>query len=83
MPPLANRLHSLVGRLSRAGGYIVAQADVAEAVARIVQLERVLGELLSHIDRVGYLDAGGSRLSDATPAVSNARTVLDKVVPHA
>ena len=83
MPPLANRLHSLVGRLSQAGGYIVAQADVAEAVARIVQLERVLGELLSHIDQTSYRDAGGSRLGDATPAVSNARMVLGKIVPPA
>ncbi len=78
LPPLANRLHSLVGRLSQAGGYIVAQADVAEAVARIVQLERALGELLSHIDRVGYLDAEGSRLGDATPVVNDARMVLGK-----
>jgi len=83
MQPLANRLHCLVGRLSQAGGYIVAQADVAEAVARIVQLERVLGELLSHIDQMSYLDIGGSRLNDATPAVSNARIVLGKVVPPA
>lgn len=83
MQPLANRLHSLVGRLSQAGGYIVAPADVAEAVARIVQLERVLGELLSHIDQTICVNIGGSRLGDATPAVSNARIVLGKVVPPA
>ncbi len=82
MPPLTNRLHSLVGRLSHEGGYIVAQADVAEAVARIVQLERALGELLSYLDQVGYLD-GGSRLGDATPAVSDARMLMGKVVPLA
>ena len=82
-PPLANRLHSLVGRLSQAGGYIVAQADVAEAVARIVQLERVLGELLSHIDQTSCINAGEGRSSNATPAISNARTVLGKVVPPA
>ena len=83
MPPLANRLHSLVGRLSQTGGFIVAQADVAEAVARIVQLERALGELISHIDQMSCPDIGGSRLSDATPAVSNARIVLGEVVPPA
>ena len=77
MQPLTNRLHSLVVRLSHEGGYIVAQADVAEAVARIVQLERALGELLSHIDQVRYLD-GGSRLGDATSVVSNARRVLGR-----
>ncbi len=80
MPPLTNRLHSLVGRLSHEGGYIVAQADVAEAVARIVQLERALGELLSHLDHVGYVD-GGSRLGDATSVVSNAKMVLGKTPP--
>jgi len=83
MQPLTNRLHSLMGRLSHEGGYIVAQADVAEAVARIVQLERALGELLSHLNQVGYRDIDDSRLSDATPAVSNARMVLGKVVPLA
>ena len=83
MPPLANRLHSLAGRLSQAGGYIVAQADVAEAVARIVQLERALGGLLSHIDRLDYLDRDGRRLGDATPAVSEAKSVLGKVAPPA
>lgn len=83
MQPLTNRLHSLVGRLSQEGGYIVAQADVAEAVARIVQLERALGGLLSHIEQTSYFDIGESRLSDATPAVSNARIVLGKVVAPA
>jgi len=83
MQPLTNRLHSLAGRLSHEGGYIVAQADVAEAVARIVQLERVLGELLSHVDQMSCPGIGGSRLSDAAPAVSNARMALGKVVPPA
>jgi len=64
MPPLTNRLHSLVGRLSQEGGYIVAQADVAEAVARIVRLERALGELLSH---------RGGRLRRDTVSVSISR----------
>jgi len=81
IPPLTNRLHSLVGRLSHEGGYIVAQADVAEAVARIVQLERALGELLSHIDQVGYVD-GGSRLGDAASVVSDAKMVLGKMPPR-
>lgn len=83
MQPLTNRLHGLVGRLSHEGGYIVAQADVAEAVARIVQLERALGELLSHIEQTSYFDTGGSRLSNATPVVLSARTVLGKLVPPA
>lgn len=77
-PPLVNRLHSLAGRLSEQGGFIVAQADVAEAVARIVQLERALGAMLDHIGYVEYLDAGGCRLGGATPVVSGARTVLGK-----
>lgn len=80
MPPLTNRLHSLVGRLSQEGGYIVAQADVAEAVARIVRLERALGELLSHIDQVGYVD-GGSRLGNAASVVSDAKMVLGEMPP--
>ena len=78
-PPLANRLHRLVGRLSEQGGFIVAQADVAEAVARIVQLERALGALLDHIGQVEYLDAAGCRLGDGTPVVSGAGTVLGRV----
>lgn len=78
--PLTNRLHSLVGRLSHEGGYIVAQADVAEAVARIVQLERALGGLLRHLDQVGYLE-GGSQSGDATSVVSDARMVLGKMSP--
>lgn len=82
-PPLVNRLHRLVGRLSEQGGFIVAQADVAEAVARIVQLERALGAMLDHIGQVEYLDAGGCRLGDRMPVVSGARTVLGKVRPPA
>ena len=78
MQPLTNRLHSLVGRLSQTGGYIVAQADIAEAVARIVQLERALGDLLGHIDQGGCLN-GGSGIGDATSVVNNARMVLGKV----
>ncbi len=81
MQSLANRLHRLVGRLSQAGGFIVAQADVAEAVARIVQLERALGAVLDHIDHVDYRDGGGCRLGDATPVVSGARIVLGEVLP--
>lgn len=76
--PITARLHALVSRLSREGGYVVAQADVAEGVARIVLLERAIADLLDHIDHVPYLDAAGSRLSDATPAVSVARAVLGK-----
>ncbi len=83
MQPLTNLLHSLVGRLSHEGGYVVAQADVAEAVARIVQLERALGELLSHIEQTSYFDTGGRWLSNATPVVLSAMTVLGKVVPPA
>lgn len=79
--PLANRLHALVGRLSKMSGFIVAQADVAEAVARIVQLERALDAVLDHIDHVNYHDAGGCRLGDATPAVSGAKMVLGTVPP--
>lgn len=79
VPPLVNRLHRLVGRLSEQGGFIVAQADVAEAVARIVQLERALGAVLDHIGQVEYLDAGGCRLGDGTPVVSGARTLLGRV----
>jgi hypothetical protein len=74
--PIVDRLHVLVSRLSRDGGYITAQGDVAEAAARITMLERVLHGLLDHIDHVAYHDAGGSRLSAATPAVSTARAVL-------
>ncbi len=83
MPPLANRLHSLVGRLSQARGYVVAQADVAEAVARIVQLERALGELLGHIEQAECLDSGGSRVGEAASVVSRARIVLGEVPPPA
>jgi len=83
MQPLTNRLHSLVGRLSQEGGYIVAQADVAEAVARIVQLERALGELLDHIDHVDDFGTAGSRLGDATPVVNLARMVLGHGPPPA
>lgn len=79
--PLATRLHSLIGRLSLAGGYIVAQADVAEGVARIVRLERALCELLSHIDRVDYRNTCGGRLGDATPVVSRARMLLAEGLP--
>ncbi len=76
--PITARLHALVSRLSRDGGYVVAQADVAEGVARIVLLERTLEDLLDHIDHVAYLDAVGSRLNDATPAVRRARAMLGK-----
>lgn len=76
--PVTARLHALISRLSRDGGYVIAQADVAEGVARIVQLERVLADLLDHIDHTAYLDMTGCRLSDATPAVSIARVVLGK-----
>lgn len=75
-PPLTNRLHRLVGRLSEVNGFIVAQADVAEAVARIVQLERALGAMLDHIGHVEYLDAGGCQLGDGIPVISGARTGL-------
>jgi len=81
IPPLANRLHALVGRLSGMSGFVVAQADVAEAVARIVQLERALDAVLDRIDHVDYRDAGGCRLGDATPVVSGARMVLGTVPP--
>jgi len=80
-PPLVNRLHCLAGRLSELSGFIVAQADVAEAVARIVQLERALGAMLDHIDQIEYLDAGGCHLGDGTPVVSGARGVLGEVWP--
>ena len=48
-----------------------------------MQLERTLGAVLDPIDSVDYRDAGGFRLSSATPVVSNARTVLGKVLPLA
>ena len=79
--PITVRLHAVVSRLSRDDGYVVEQADVAEGVARIVQLERALAAVLDHIDHVPYLDAAGSRLSDATPAVAAARAVLGKLPP--
>lgn len=82
-PPLANRLHALVGRLSGMSGFVLAQADVAEAVARIVQLERALDALLDHVDHVDYHDAGGCRLGEGTPVVSGARMVLGKAPPAA
>ncbi len=83
MQPLTNRLHSLMGRLSQKSEYIVAQADVAEAVARIVHLERALGALLDHIEHVDDFDTAGSRLSDATPVVNLARMVLGHGPPPA
>jgi len=79
--PITVRLHALISRLGRDGGYIVEQADVAEAAARIVQLERALAAVLDHIDRAPYLNAAGNRLSDATPVVAAARTVLGKMLP--
>jgi len=79
--PITVRLHALVSRLSRNGGYVVEQADVAEAIARIVQLEDALAGVLDHIDHVPYLDAVGSRLSGATPALAAARAVLGKWPP--
>ncbi len=77
-PPLVNRLHRLASRLSEQGGFIVAQADVVKAVARIVQLERALDALLDHIGQAEYFDAGGCRLGEGTPVVSGARTLLGK-----
>lgn len=77
--PITLRLHALVSRLSRDGGYIAEQADVAEGAARIVLLESALTALLDHIDHVPYFDAVGSRLSDATPAVATARAALGKL----
>ena len=74
--PLIGRLHAMISRFSREGGNIEAQGDIGEAAARIVQLERVMGALIDHIDHVSYFDATGSRLSDATPAVATARAVL-------
>jgi 3-methyladenine DNA glycosylase/8-oxoguanine DNA glycosylase len=79
--PITVRLHALISRLSRDGGYAVEQADVAESVARIVQLEGALAAVLDHIDHVPYLDAAGSRLGDPTPAVAAARVVLGKLPP--
>ena len=70
--PLVTRLHGVAARLSLAGRHIVVRADVAEAAARLVLLETALDGLLDHIDHVAYLDATGSRLSDATPAVRTA-----------
>jgi len=77
--PITVRLHAVVSRLSRDDGYVVEQADVAEGVARIVQLEEALAAVLDHIDRAPYLDAAGKRLGDATPAVAAARAVLGKL----
>jgi 3-methyladenine DNA glycosylase/8-oxoguanine DNA glycosylase len=79
--PITVRLHAVVSRLSREGGYVVEQTDVAEGVARIVQLEEALAAVLDHIDRVPYVDAAGSRLGDATSAVAAARAVLGKLPP--
>ncbi len=79
--PLTVRLHALVSRLSRDGGYIIEQGDVAEGATRIVQLERALASVLDHIDRVPYLDAAGSRLGPATPVLAAARTVLGGTLP--
>lgn len=79
--PITVRLHALISRLSRDGGYVIEQADVAEGAARIVQLERALAAVLDHIDHVPYLDAAGSRLGDATPPVVVARAVLGKLPP--
>jgi 3-methyladenine DNA glycosylase/8-oxoguanine DNA glycosylase len=79
--PITVRLHALISRLSRDGGYVLEQADVAESVARIVQLEGALAAVLDHIDHVPYLDAAGSRLGDRTPAVAAARAVLGKLPP--
>ena len=39
--PIIVRLHALISRLSRDGGYVVEQADVAEGVARILQLGKL------------------------------------------
>ena len=77
--PITVRLHALISRLSRDGGYLVEQADVAEGVARMVQLEDALAAVLDHIDRVPYLDAAGSRLGDAISIVAAARTALGKL----
>jgi hypothetical protein len=74
--PITLRLHAVISRLSRDGGYLAEQSDVAEGAARIVVLERALHALLDDIDDVSYVDTAGCRLSDATPAVANARTVL-------
>ena len=79
--PITVRLHALISRLSRDGGYVIEQADVAEGVARIVHLERALASVLDHIDHVRYLDAAGARLGAATPVVAAARTVLGKLPP--
>ena len=79
--PITVRLHAVVSRLSRDGGYIVEQADVAEGALRIVQLETALAAVLDHIAHVSYLDATGSRLSEATPAVAAAGAVLGKLPP--
>jgi 3-methyladenine DNA glycosylase/8-oxoguanine DNA glycosylase len=79
--PISVRLHALISRLSRDGDYVVEQADVAEGVARIVQLERALASVLDHIAHVSYFDAGGRRLGDTTAVVAEARTVLGKLPP--
>ena len=60
---------------------MVEQADVAEGVARIVQLEGALAAVLNHIDRVAYFDVAGSRLGDAVFIVAAARTALGKLPP--
>jgi 3-methyladenine DNA glycosylase/8-oxoguanine DNA glycosylase len=77
--PITVRLHALISRLSRDGAYVVEQTDVAEGVARIVQLERALASVLDHLDQVAYVDAAGRRLGDATPVLAAARTVLGKL----
>ena len=79
--PVTVRLHALVSRLSREGGYVVEQADVAEGVARIVQLEHALERLLGHIDGAEYRDAAGRRLGDGTAAVAAARAALRPLPP--
>lgn len=77
--PITLRLHALISRLSRDGGYVVEQADVAEGVARIVQLEHALADLLCHIDRAALLDSAGNRLDDRTAPVAAAMAVLGKL----
>ena len=79
--PITVRLHALISRLSRDGGYVVEQADVAEGAGRIVQLERALASVLDHIAHVSYLDAAGRRLGDTTLVVADARTVLGTPPP--